>query len=246
LTSSSALLELILANPADDTVRLVLADLLRESDDEMDQARGRFLWAGVTAAQFRNDELIDDPIYYTAQREIKAVASAGHPPCWLAELGVGSPSPGKNDWGWDCVHDRVTVRVGKATSLFARGLLVELTIDLVEWFAIASRVLASAPLESASIIDIPGLTFFIDNHSSHWRLTARLKVPTQRIPLMGGPIPTAYSPSPFLMETDADWRVEESFPTRARLVEGVSRLSAVLVDDLREAVGNRWPRPSGK
>ena len=39
----------ILDSPADDTARLVPADLFRESDDADAVARGRFLWAGVTA-----------------------------------------------------------------------------------------------------------------------------------------------------------------------------------------------------
>jgi uncharacterized protein (TIGR02996 family) len=53
----------ILDDPSDDTTRLVLADMLRESDDPDALARGRLLWAGVTASQFRSHDVIDDPAY---------------------------------------------------------------------------------------------------------------------------------------------------------------------------------------
>jgi uncharacterized protein (TIGR02996 family) len=243
LNERSALLDLILTNPADDTARLVLADLLRESDDASEQARGRFLWAGVTSARFRNDDLIDDPLYYTAQQEIAAVSSVGYPVRWLIELGIGSKPSGGKDWGWDCNHDRVTVRLGLSSSLFARGMLSGLSIGLAEWFKLSQRVLIETPLETVAILDIPGLGIEIDQQESKWRLTARLKIPTQRVPLMGpGLLPTAMAPGPFLIETEGDWRVEELYSTRAALVEGVSGMSSSLVEELREAAGNRWPR----
>ena len=43
VTDRDTLLAAILEDPADDTARLVLADLLRESGDPHAQARGRFL-----------------------------------------------------------------------------------------------------------------------------------------------------------------------------------------------------------
>jgi hypothetical protein len=36
--------------------------------------------------------VIDDPLYYAAQKEIAAVASAGFPARWVANLGIG-PQP---------------------------------------------------------------------------------------------------------------------------------------------------------
>ena len=92
MTNREALLAAVLAGPADDTARLVLADLFRESDEEGERALGQFVWAGVTAARFRDDEVIDDPLYYAAQKEIAAVASAGYPARWLCSLGLG-PMP---------------------------------------------------------------------------------------------------------------------------------------------------------
>jgi uncharacterized protein (TIGR02996 family) len=215
LNERSAIHELILANPADDTARLVLADLLRESDDASDQARGRFLWAGVTASRFTDVDLIEDPLYYTAQQEIAAVSSAGYPAQWLLDLGVGSSPLEKKDWAWDCIHDRVTVRLAIFSGFFCRGMLSGLSIGLAEWYKLAQHLLGATPLEKIAIYDIPGLSFGIDQHESNWRLTASLKLPDQRIPLVGsGSIPSAMAPSPFLIETDSDWHVDELFPSR--------------------------------
>ena len=61
VTDRETLLAAILDDPSDDTTRLVLADMLRESDDPDAVARGRFLWAGVTASQFCGHDVIDDP-----------------------------------------------------------------------------------------------------------------------------------------------------------------------------------------
>ena len=114
VTDRDTLYATVLADPADDTARLVLADLLRESDDPDAQARGRFLWAGVTAAQFRDHELIDDPLYYTDLRELAGVA-AERPtrPCGYRRLGPGPQPADPSDWAWDCTLDRVTVRIGR-------------------------------------------------------------------------------------------------------------------------------------
>lgn len=242
LNADSALLGQVLANPSDDTARLVLADLLRESDNPDERARGRFLWAGVTTAQFRNDDLIDNPIYYTAGQEIAAVAKAAYPARWLTELGFGAQAFNDGNWGWDCNHDRVTVRVGTSTGVFTRGMLAELSISLTEWYQFAPQVLAMNPLELVVLSDVPGLSIAIGKPKSEWQLTARLKVPPQSIPLMGGTIPSTVSPSPYLMETAAAWRVEEPFPSRAELILGVTKTSISLVETLREEAGNRWPR----
>ncbi|VTT97593.1 unnamed protein product [Gemmataceae bacterium] len=74
MSEAAALWAACLADPADDTARLVLADLLRESDDPDQQARGRFLWAGVTAARWsRDNDVIDDPLNGTSQRELRTL-----------------------------------------------------------------------------------------------------------------------------------------------------------------------------
>jgi uncharacterized protein (TIGR02996 family) len=243
VTDRDALLASVLADPSDDTARLVLADFLRESDDPDEQARGRFLWAGVTASRFRGHDLIDDPFYYAAQREIAAVAGAGRPARWLSALGLGPQPAAPRDWAWDCTLDRVTVRAGTAAGTFARGLLAELSVSFGEWNAVAAAVLDSWPLERVAVADAPGFCFVIDRPGGGWRLTARLKVPGRRIPLAGGLIPTAVSPLATLALTPADWWAEELFPERAALVGEIRPACARLADDLRGAAGDRWPSP---
>ena len=234
----------MLENPADDTARLVLADLLRESDDPDDRALGRFLWAGVTAARFRGDRVIDDPLYYAAQREIAAVASAGYPARWLCSLGAG-PVPADRDWGWDSTFDRVTVRVGGVAGVFTRGMLAGLSLPLGDWYAIAPAALASWPLEQGTVTDVPGLAFSIDAADGAWRLSARLRVPGRRVPLVGGGVvPAAVASFASLTDGPGDWRVEEIRPDRAALVAGLTSVSASLVADLRDVAGDRWPSPS--
>lgn len=110
----------------------MLADWLREAADPAEVAFGRFLWAGVTASRFSADRVIDDPLYFSSQEEIAAVATAGYPARWVAALGLG-PSPlTPGDWGWANTLDRVTVRVGSSAGVFARGLLAKRTVTLGE------------------------------------------------------------------------------------------------------------------
>ncbi len=243
MSDRAGFLNSILDSPADDLPRLVFADFLRESDDPADQALGRFLWAGVTAARFRNADLIDDLDYYTAHREIEAVTVAGEPVRWLANLGLGVDPELEESWGWECKYDRVTVRQEGVLAVFARGMLSMLDMSFEKWCESASRILEASPLESVSITEVPGLSFSIVPKPGSWILVARLKVPTKRIPLMGGPIPSSVSPSPVLIETNADWGVEEGFPSRAALVSAAAQTSRMLANDLREAAGTRWPRP---
>jgi uncharacterized protein (TIGR02996 family) len=56
VTDRETLPATILADPSDDTARLVL----RESEDPDERARGRFLWAGVTASRYRRQDVVED------------------------------------------------------------------------------------------------------------------------------------------------------------------------------------------
>jgi uncharacterized protein (TIGR02996 family) len=242
VTDRDFLLARVLGEPADDTIRFVLADLLRESGDIADRALGRFLWAGITAAQFRQHETIDDPIYYSAHSEIEAIAVEGHPYRWLAKLGIGSTPIPNTEWLWDCTLDRVTVRCGKQVGVFTRGLLAEVTVASGEWLAIAPAALSTWPLELVNVADIPGLSFAIGRTGSGWRCIGRLTVPRRRVPLGGGVIPSAYAPIPFLTEERAAWLVEEGFPDRQVMVATIGPTSARLAAELREVAGDRWPQ----
>lgn len=242
MSERSAILNVILEKPDDDTARLVLADLLRESDDAGDQARGRFLWAGVTASRFRNDELIEDPLYYSAQMEISAVAGAGELKRWLLELGIGAPLP-NNDWGWDCQHDRVTMRLGERSALFSRGMLSDIGVTLDEWYSFGKTILQQTPLEKVAIIDVNGLSFAIEPGRPRWSLKAHLKLPAARVPLMGWPTHSIVAPSPVLVQAEAEWHIDELFRSRTELVERVKGGSMILTNTLRDLAGNRWPGP---
>jgi len=242
MTDRNTLLATVLENPDDDTARLVLADLLRESEDAEEQARGRFLWGGITAAAYRDEELIDDRLFYTAQAELGAVASSGYPAHWLASLGIG-PSPlTKRDWAWDNDRDHVTVRIGDARGVFARGMLSELTLTLGEWYAVAGDAVATWPVESVAIADVPGLVIAVEKTTSEWCLSARLRLPRRRPSTAGAVVPSGASAS-FPTNGPAEWRVERRFADRAALVGGIASASAELVVDLGEVAGDRWPPP---
>jgi uncharacterized protein (TIGR02996 family) len=247
VTDAAVLWAACLADPADDTARLVLADLLRESHDPYEQARGRFLWGGVTAARLSaGGDLIDDPHYYVAQRELAAVATAGHPAHWLGLLGVGPDPLARSDWAWDATHDRVVVRIGDVLGTFARGMLAEVAAALDRWLALARPALGGWPVERVTVTDAPGLTLAVERLAGAWRLEARLRLGGRRVPLSRHVVPSAVSNAPILADGPAEWWVEEWFADRAALVEGVVQSSRVLVADLRQIAGDRWPSPPRK
>ncbi len=146
LNYHNALLATVLENPADDTARLVLADLLRESDDPYEQARGRFLWGGVTAARYRGQKFGEDQLYWIARKELTTVADQGSPAMWLVSLGIGADRFAVGDRGWNSDYDSVTVRVGPWHGVFTRGMLSELSVTFIEWYELGAAALARWPL----------------------------------------------------------------------------------------------------
>jgi uncharacterized protein (TIGR02996 family) len=245
VTDRETLFAAILSDPTDNTARLVLADMLRELDDPAERALGRFIWAGVTASHFSDDEVIDDPLYYAAQKEIAAVASMGLPAQWLADLGLGVRPLSRGDWLWDNTLDRVTVRIGDTSGGFTRGMLSNLTVPLAQWCTTAPAALELWPLAAGTISDIAGLTFTIGPTTEGWRLAAQLRLRRRRVPMTaGGVVPAAVSPQPFLIDEAGDVEVESLFPDRAALIAGVHTRSLELVTELRETVGDRWQGPT--
>jgi uncharacterized protein (TIGR02996 family) len=244
VTDRETLLAAVLADPTDDTTRLVLADLLRESDDATDRALGQFIWAGVTISPFREDRVIDDPLYYTAQKALAAVASAGLPARWLTALGLGPQQLAKSDWLWDNTLDQVTVRIGSVSGVFKRGMLSELCVPLENWYTAAPAALTHWPLASGTITDVPGLAFTIGKTKTVWRLSARLRLRSRRVPMTsGGVVPAPVAPQPFLVEEAGDIETWDLFPDRVALIAVLASRSAELVEELREEVGERWPSP---
>jgi uncharacterized protein (TIGR02996 family) len=128
LNSHSALLTLILENPADDTARLVLADLLLESDDPDTQARGRFLWGAVTTARYSTTGAIVDDTFRTALKEVNSIIEEGYPARWLSKLGIGPTPLIRQDWKLKRKQDRYRIIIGIYEGVFTRGMLSELTI----------------------------------------------------------------------------------------------------------------------
>jgi uncharacterized protein (TIGR02996 family) len=240
VTERDALFAAALDQPADDTARLVLADWLEEHGEG---DLGRFLRAGVVASRFRAEGVIEDPAYYAALAEIAAVAKGGSPARWVASLDL-TPGPHvARDWSWDSACDRVTVRVGESAGVFARGMLAELELPLDRWYAVAYDVLRRWPLDRVRATDVPGLSFAVERLEGGWRLTGRVRLPRRNVPLTGHVIPSAYAPGAMLAESGAEWAADQHFADRAALAEGVGRESAAIVADLKDAAGDRWPRP---
>lgn len=238
MTDRDVLLAAVLNRPDDDTPRLMFADWLGEQSDAGDQALGRFVWAGVTAAKYRAEELIEAVEFYTALRELTAVAAAGHPARWLAALGLGpSPQAGRN-WGWDNTADRVTVRVGAANGVFERGMLTRLRAGFDAWFYSARAVLGRWPLAWVDVTDVPGLGFRIGPASIGWRLTAVLRVPARRFRLTGGPLAAALAPGPVLVEPSQEWTAGSEYATREELVSVTPETARRLADELLEQAGD--------
>ena len=236
----AALFAAVLDDPADDTARLVLADWLEEDGEG---AFGPFVRAGVVASRFRSADVIDDPDYYHALRTLSEIATTGAPARWLSALGVGPRPLSPGDWAWDGAGDRVTVRVGGAAGVFARGLLSELELPLGEWYEVALAALTSWPIERVRATDVPGLSFEVERLESGWRLTGKVRLPRRNVPLTRHALPAAIAPGPVLTDSPADWAADQFFADRAALVAGVVRECMELVDDLKDAAGDRWPHP---
>src|SRR5262249_17932540 len=133
-TDRDALLAAVLANPADDTARLVFADFLEENGEPQ---FGRFLRVGVVAGQFfdRNPQPAEVAAQADALREIAACCTAGTPVGWVAALGLGPrPLTPGDGFAEHVVDDRVTVRIGPTAAEFTRGMMVALGVTLGEWY----------------------------------------------------------------------------------------------------------------
>ena len=242
MNERSALFASVFEHPSDDTARLVLADWLDEHGEDV---FGRFLRAGVTASRFRDEVLIDDPDYYAALGDLAAVTTNGWPAQWLSELGIGPKPLNFGDWVWDNTADRVTVRIGSVSGVFARGMLSELVAPLASWYEFVPRAIAAWPIERAEITGAWGLRFSIkapaEGHPA-WRLGATFTVsPRRRRPrprLLPPPGPEDPLRRPI---APMRWDCERLFPTRTELVQQVARASMELMDQLRDAVGTEWP-----
>jgi uncharacterized protein (TIGR02996 family) len=203
LNSHSALLSLIFENPADDTARLVLADLLRESDDPEEQARGRFLWAAVTTARYTTTGAIVDDVYRIALKEVNSIIEEGYPARWLSRLGIGPRPLIRQDWRLQRKQDRYRICIGTYEGVFIRGMLSELTVPYGEWYELGEAALAQWPLERIFITDVPGLIFSIRKTGDEWELEAGLDLGERGVQATG--------------EDPGLWIIRESYPDRESL-----------------------------
>ena len=183
VTNRDTLLAAILEDPADDTARLVLADLSRESDDPDAQALGRFLWAGVTASRFRDADVIEDSLYYTATGEIPVPQGnrlSGSP------IRIG-PRPLTKVIGRGTTPDRVGVRIGDSVGMFVRGMLAN-SRHARELVILRGGGAGELARRSVIITAVPGLVFAVESPGSSprdWFLAARLRVPRRNVALGG-------------------------------------------------------------
>ncbi len=238
----AALFANVLSAPADDTARLVLADWL---DENGEGEFGRFLRAGVRAAQIQALDQLDDPAYYDALRTITEVTTAGIPAGWLAGLGIGPDPLALGSWVWDNTGDRVTVRIGPHAGVFTRGLLSELIVPLQAWYDLAARALESWPLERGTITDIHGLSFWIEppGDDPQWRLTAAFTVQPQRprprgvLGVLVGLFGSNDPPPPVPVNR---WAASLAFLDRPSLVWAAAEAWPELLDEVRAAAGDRW------
>jgi hypothetical protein len=133
--------------------------------------------------------------------------------------------------------------VGPAAGTFVRGLLAELEVTLGEWYAVAAPALAAWPLERVRVSDVPGLSFEVQRLAEGWRVTGRVRLPRRNVPLTGNAVLTAISPGAVLTHASAEWAADQFFADRSALVVGAAKESAAIMDDLKDAAGERWPRP---
>lgn len=136
MTTREALLRSVLENPADDTARLVYADLLQE---ESEHERAEFIRAQVELSTF------DDAYYLSYDNRsmcensavplIKRTAELLHP-AWSKDIcEMLLPPVMANDW------------------IFRRGFISEITLPTATFFEHAAAIFAAHPVERVRLTD---------------------------------------------------------------------------------------------
>jgi len=259
MTDRATLLAHCLAQPADDTARLVYADHLRESDTPAVRQLGRFVWAGVTLSRFRGTEPVTDGMFFDAARDLEETGPRALAAQLKAVLG----------WEWERVAwdqdaykpDRLTAAhmpdwVGGKSLLprhtvgpravYERGMLCGLRLTFAEWRRVGAAVLAVCPLERIEVLDVPGLVLTIAGPDAPgWRLAGDLELPSRNAALVAGVAGRPTQPT----------RLTAISPTAAERPDGLSReelcgdarllpaLSLSVALDLQRRAGDRWPGP---
>lgn len=143
----TSLLNACLEQPADDLVRGVYADHLRESDDPHDVQLGRFIWAGLEIARLKNQpDPLAEPGWRAAACELDDTTSRvveGH----LKTLFPGNKP--KWSWGskWDEVEVAATVSGVNLRLTYRRGMVAAVQCPITVFEDVAAAVLPVCPVE---------------------------------------------------------------------------------------------------
>jgi uncharacterized protein (TIGR02996 family) len=173
LAAASPLFEALVAEPAENSVRLVLADWL---DERTASDHGRFIRASVHAAT------LTGPARAAALRDlhdlcnaalVRRFAAIGFGPVQITHLEDHIQFDGPN----------VTVRIGPSSGTYSRGLLARLNLPLNKWVAVARTVLETNPLEAVTLANVPGVSFEFDPPAGPrgWVLRARRTTPAGEV-----------------------------------------------------------------
>jgi len=246
MTDREAILATVLATPDDDIARLVFADWLEEHDEA---ELGRFIRAGVTAARYRDENVIDDRAFYQALVDLATVCETGATASWLSALGMGPTPLATGDWAWDNAADRVTVRVGGSVGIFERGMLARVSLTFDECPAVGSAGIAAWPVDRFVVFDVRGLVLWLEPPSDDplgWKLTATLTTLAHqpgrgRLWWVSGALSTPRMASSLTHDPPHRWAVARTFPDRTTLSAEFPEAVVELLAGLRISAGDVWP-----
>ena len=165
VTVYDGLLADILADPADDTPRLVLADWLEEFGDEKDRTRAEFVRVQCELAQFKRSVGAEHLPH--AREEFLRARERELWEGW-AHAGGGGENVNRNPFGLPCwggmihgiVHDRLTAGIdpaGHHSLLVRRGFVERLTLTGEELVRHAKKICACQPVTLVRLINRPTL-----------------------------------------------------------------------------------------
>lgn len=167
MTDAAALLAAILADPADDTARLVYADWLEENDQP---ERAEFIRVQVELARLEPWHFPSDctlPItspHYGQCEECKRWSGAKETLCRRErELIYGVPKPGSYNWdgwvpkGFGLDYPAGTERLGHRATL-SRGFVSALACTWDAWRTHADAITRAQPIERVTLTTAPDPT----------------------------------------------------------------------------------------
>ena len=224
----------VLENTEDSTLRLIVADRLRESDDINEQTRGQLIWATQTILRMPSPffaELAENEkkLYQGAINALAAVAESGYPNQWLIGLGLGSSELA--DHSHEIRGSVLSVRIrDSCVCEFWGGLLSSVVVGFEDWCRSAPAILAQWPIRDVHFYRQSELPFEERPHiylnirranyvRSPWSLGLRFEMPRVVRTIL----------------------VRRRFQTRQALVERIGTVSKEMLQALRQRVTVEWP-----